>query len=176
MLRLVSFLLAVTLSVSAAAQSPPDPFEACAQKADSAARLACFDQEIQRRHASSALRAAPPEEASHQQALHEELPHQEALHQDGAAKARVEVYNAPQEQGVVKEPPKPIVAQVVRSMSRPDHRYTLMLDNGQVWEQVDSRPGLYIDAHETVTISSAALGSFFLETSKRQFLRVRRLL
>jgi hypothetical protein len=139
MRRITGFLSAAALSVNAPAQSPSDVFEVCAQKADPVARLACFDQEIQRRHATSALREAPIADAA------------------------------------VKEPPKPIVAQVVRSMSRPDHRYTIVLDNGQVWEQVDSRQGLYIGAHETVTISSAALGSFFLETSKRQNCRVRRL-
>jgi hypothetical protein len=78
------------------------------------------------------------------------------------------------EQGVVVEPPKPIVAQVARPLPHPDHRYTFYLDNGQVWEQEDSLPGLFVDAHETVTISSGVLGAFFLENSRHQSVRVRR--
>jgi hypothetical protein len=80
------------------------------------------------------------------------------------------------EQGVVEEShkPKPIVAQVSRALEHPDHRYTFVLDNGQVWEQVENKPGLWVDAHESVTITPGVLGSFFLRTSKKLYLRVRR--
>jgi len=67
------------------------------------------------------------------------------------------------------------VAQVAKAVWRPDHRYTLALDNGQVWEQVEEQQGIYVDAHDTVTISPGVLGAFFLETSKRKSFRVRRL-
>ena len=64
---------------------------------------------------------------------------------------------------------------VSRALWRPDHRYTLALDNGQVWEQVEEQQGVYVDTHDTVTISPGVLGAFFLETSKRKSFRVRRL-
>jgi hypothetical protein len=67
------------------------------------------------------------------------------------------------------------VAQVTHAVWRPDHRYTLALDNGQVWEQVEEQQGIYVDTHDTVTISPGVLGAFFLETSKRKAFRVRRL-
>ena len=71
--------------------------------------------------------------------------------------------------------PPPIVAQVSRAVSHPDHRYTFFLDNGQVWEQVETQPGLYVDKNEAITIDPGILGAFFLKTSKEKYVRVRRL-
>jgi predicted flap endonuclease-1-like 5' DNA nuclease len=193
---MIGFLSATVLSAAALAQSPPDPLEACAQKADAAARLACFDQEMQRRHASNAPHPAPTATAAATAAA----PAAAATAHAAAASPAARASTAPaatsaaahvdenaglsgpalrkklHEQGVEETPkPKPIAAQVARAVWRPDHRYTLALDNGQVWEQVDEQQGVYVDAHDTVTISPGVLGAFFLETSKQKSFRVRRL-
>jgi hypothetical protein len=197
MRRTICFLPMVAFSVIAAAQAPTDPLEACAQKTDATARLACFDQEMKRRHAvgtsaagavsTGAASAAPAAHAAAApaKAVAPETPRagQSASAQQAASASHAEeniglqgseLRKRQREQGVVVEAPKPIVAQVARPLSHPDHRYTFYLDNGQVWEQMDSHPGLFVDAHETVTISSGVLGAFFLENSRHQSVRVRR--
>ena len=49
----------------------------------------------------------------------------------------------------------------------------LQLDNGQTWQQVDSSK-LIVSAGDTVTISRAALGSFWISTPSHYGARVRR--
>jgi hypothetical protein len=166
---MIGFLAATVLSGITLAQPPSDPLEVCAQKADAAARLACFDQEMQRRHATpqapvAAVKSAP-------------APGTAPDHTDeNAGLSGPQLRKKLREEGVVEPPkPKPIVAQVARAEWHPDHLYTLFLDNGQVWEQVEQQQGVYVDAHETVTITSGVLGAFFLETSKQKNFRVRRL-
>jgi hypothetical protein len=185
MRRIIGLLVVTAVFTVAAAQSPPDPLETCARKSDPAARLACFDQEMQRRHATSVPRETPapapaakatPAAASPSAAA-PVAPGSVASHADQnvgleGAQLRKKLH----EQGVVEEShkPNPVVAQVSRSVWRPDNRYTFFLDNGQVWEEVESKRGLFVDAHETVTITPGVLGSFFLKTSKELYVRVRR--
>jgi hypothetical protein len=170
MRRLIGFLAATGLSVTAAALAPPDPLEACAQKADSNARLACFDQEMQRRHTTNATREAPVSKAA-------PAPPTPAPASATVGLAGSQLHKKQQEEGIVVEHPKPspIAAQVSRAVAHPDHRYTFYLDNGQVWEQVETQQGLYVDTNEAVTINPGKLGSFFLKTSKEKYVRVRRL-
>jgi hypothetical protein len=202
MRRMIGSLSAVALAALAAAQTPTDPFEVCAQKTDATDRLACFDREMQRRHATGAApaasatrstpaaSAAPPAataaaapaaaaravEAPPAQQSAPTVKGNAASHADENVGLSGEALRKKQrEQGVAEEKPKPIVSQVTRAISHPDHRYTFFLDNGQVWEQAESRPGLFVDAHETVTISPGVLGAFFMETSRHQNFRVRRI-
>jgi hypothetical protein len=192
MRRTICFLPTLALSLVAEAQAPTDPLEACVQKADATARLACFDQEMKRHHAASGSSAAHAGDApatapapdvsrtGQSSAAAHAAPAAAAATNAGHADDNVglqgaELRKKQREQGVVVERPKPIVAQVTRPLSHPDHRYTFYLDNGQVWEQADSLPGLYVDAHETVTITSGVLGAFFLENSRHQSVRVQRI-
>jgi hypothetical protein len=175
----------------------------CAQKTEGPERLACFDQAMQRRHSQSTHPEAHEGAAAAPARAHDALPAtvgtavgagaaqaagstQGGSTQGGstqgtpppnAADANVGSANVQPRAGrhsVVKEPPpKPIVAQVERSLSHPDHRYTFYLDNGQVWEQVETQQGLYVNPHEKVTITAGVLGSFFMETPKHRFVRVR---
>ena len=204
MRSMIGFLTATVLSSVALAQSPSDPLEACAQKADATARLACFDQEMQRRHATNAPHTAPALTPSASRAPASPValapatsvastpstpaaPVPTAPSAPAATSAAAHVdenagLSGPtlrkklRDEGIEETPkPKPIVAQVSKALWRPDHRYTLALDNGQVWEQVEEQQGIYVDARDTVTISPGVLGAFFLETSKRKSFRVRRL-
>jgi hypothetical protein len=166
----------------AAAQSPStDPLEACAQKADAAARLACFDQEMQHRHGTDVPRQTPAPvpaaPAAPVAAGAATAPSTAASHaEENVGLEGAQLQKKLREEGVVEEShkPKPIVAQVSRALEHPDHRYTFVLDNGQVWEQVESKQGLFVNAHDTVTITPGVLGSFFLRTPKKLYLRVRR--
>ncbi len=173
MRRMTGFLSAMTLSAVGAAQSPPDPLEACVRKTDDSARLACFDQEMQRRHSHTAPAEAVPQHAA--SPTHPANPVETANPGSAALALPRDTLHTYRKDRVVKEQPKPITATIIRSSSSPDHRYTIELDNGQVWEQVATQQGFYLDTREPVTISAGALGSFFLENSKRQYIRVRRL-
>ncbi len=191
MRRTIGFLLATAFSAAAAAQPAPDPLEACYQKPDGAARLACFDQEMQRRHATGAPQKAPANTAAPAaRAPDAPLAARPSVQKEtagpGTATSHVDdnvglegaqLRKKLREQGISDERPKPqpIVAQVAQAKWRADHRYTFLLDNGQIWEQVEDQPGLFVDAHESVTISPGVLGSFFLKTSKDRYVRVRRL-
>jgi hypothetical protein len=203
MRQIIGFLVVTAISTVAAAQSS-DPLETCAQKSDAAARLACFDQEMQRRHATNVPREAPPPAAAAAAtaapgiAPSTTAPPAPAVPAAVAAAAAApaaagsataashadenvglegaQLRKKLREQGVVEEShkPNPIVAQVTRAVEHPDSRYTFVLDNGQVWEQVESKPGLFVNTHDTVTITPGVLGSFFLQTSKKLYFRVRR--
>jgi hypothetical protein len=173
--RMMGFLAAAALSMIATAQSPPDPLEACAQKADAAARLACFDQEMQRRHATNATRASAAPQTPAPPAA--SAAPAKSSKDDTVGLAGSQLHKKQREEGIAVERPKPqpMVAQVSRVVGHPDHRYTFFLDNGQVWEQVETQQGLYVGKDEAVTIGPGLLGAFFLKTSKDKYVRVRRL-
>lgn len=166
-------LLPVALLVAAAtvgatraagAAQQADPFDACARETDAAARLACFDQAVKHRHASSPAHEA----AGHQPAVDRDaraVPGSRSAADGGASAAGP----------AAGEPPRAVVAHVTRLVYLPDQRYIFNLDNGQVWEQVESQQGLFVDAHEAVRITPGAFGSYFLQTSKHRLTRVRRL-
>jgi hypothetical protein len=142
--------------VTVAAQPPADPMEVCSRKEDVKARLECFDQEMKRRHAP----AAKPEEKRTDENF--------GLEGD-ALRHRLK------EEGVVKPPPpQPLSSQVVQAKESPNHLFTFTLNNGQVWEQTETRQGFYLAPKEAVTISAGTLGSYFLETPKKEYVRVRR--
>jgi hypothetical protein len=176
MRRMIGFLSATTLSMFAMAQSPPDPLEACAQKSDAAARLACFDQEMQRRHANNTTRVTPAPEARAATVAPATAAAKKPA-DDTIGLAGSQLRKKQRDAGIVVERPKPpdIVAQVSRAVSHPDHRFTFFLDNGQVWEQIETQQGLFVDKNESVTIGPGVLGAFFLKTSKEKYVRVRRL-
>ena len=50
------------------------------------------------------------------------------------------------------------------------------LNNGQVWEQAESRTGFWQQPGQTVTITPGVLGSFFLTDDQHQRVRVKRIL
>jgi hypothetical protein len=186
-----SVLLVVSAGIAAAA--PPaatDPMEICWQMADDNARHACFDQEMQRRHAAGAqapvadskrVDASQPSPATPSNPVASRATDAAS----GLATRSDENFGLEGEQlrhkqraqGVAKakSPPQVLTAQIARAQARPDHRFTFVLDNGQTWEQTETRGGFFLDSHEQVAITPGVLGSFILETSKQEFVRVRRL-
>jgi hypothetical protein len=55
-------------------------------------------------------------------------------------------------------------------------RQVFTLDNGQVWRQAETKPDFEAGPGAAVTISSGALGSYWLQTSKHNWTRVERVL
>ncbi|HTV78235.1 MAG TPA: hypothetical protein VMF03_08255 [Steroidobacteraceae bacterium] len=172
---------------TALAQGTADPMEACSRIGDAGARLACFDQEIQKRHAATdAARVAPtpapaaapaPAPAARTQApatpspaAASRPPADDTIGLDGKQLSRKR-----REEGIAPAAPTLIVAGLRQLDSRPGHQYYFELDNGQVWETVDNQGQLLLGAHETVSIRSGILGSFLLKTEAGNSIRVHRI-
>jgi hypothetical protein len=191
MLRTIAVILTLgALSAIAAAQGSPDPLDACAKQTDATARLACFDHEMQRRHATTpaatstpaatgrpaatttptvtatpAATAAPATAAATQQHADENI-----------GLEGTQLHKKLKEQGVETkpEPVKPIVSTIARLLPRPDNEYAFELDNGQTWEQAESKT-VNVNPHDTVTIQPGVLGGFFMTTQRHQRVRVHRI-
>jgi hypothetical protein len=157
MVRTIKLLLTLgCLSLSAMAHGAPDPLEVCFQEADPNLRLACFDQEMQRRHGIA------------------DNPASEKHADDGVDPVRSQERTKLGEQANQPTAAGPLVATITRLVPRSGHLYYFELDNGQVWGQTESKADLLVRPHEGVTISPGALGGFFLMTQGRQSIRVYR--
>ena len=163
-------LILAQSSAIVVAQESADPMEACFRMTDPDARFACYDHEMQRRHAVAAPRpgiapAAPavatpttiPGTASRTTAT--QRPIDDTVGLDGK-----QLSLKRKEEGLKLEPVQPIVAALAALKERPGHMYYFELDNGQVWESTDSEPALFLRPHEAVRIRPGVLGAFFLKT------------
>jgi hypothetical protein len=178
--RIFGLLLALGYcSAMALAQGSTDPMEACSQLSDANARLACFDHEIQRRHAAAAsanspANAAPaPAAASPAPAPPRAVSPQPADDTVGLDGKQLIIKR--KEEGIAPAAPTHIVAVLAQLRPRPGNQYYFELDNGQVWESTDNQGALLLGPHETVTIRSGVLGAFFLKTQEGNSIRVHRL-
>ena len=161
MLRTIAVILTLgALPATASAQSSPDPLDACAKQTDATARLACFDHEMQRRHAIPSATAAANQQHT-----------DENIGLEGK-----ELHKKLKEQGVETkpEPVQPIVSTIARLLPRPNNEYAFELDNGQTWEQAESK-ALDVNPHDAVSIQPGVLGSFFMTTQRHQRVRVHRI-
>jgi|SRR5580658_8535526 hypothetical protein len=148
-LWLLSFGLLPKIALT---QDSSDPMDVCSRMSDSAARLACFDNEVRRRHAAAPAPApaalvptpAPP-----------------------SAAASLTPAPSPAAQ--------PMVVALTRLLPRPGHLFVFELENGQAWESTDSVSDLFLSPHEMVTIRAGVMGAFFLKTQQGISIRIHRL-
>jgi hypothetical protein len=178
---LFGILILAQSSVIAVAQESADPMEACFRMTDPDARFACYDREMQRRHAVAppGSRIAPPAPAGADApatlpgtpnittAINR--PIDDTIGLDGK-----QLILKRKEEGLKPEPIQPIVAAITALKERPGHLYYFELDNGQVWESTDGEPELFLGPHETVRIRPGVLGAFFLKTQEGNSIRVHR--
>jgi hypothetical protein len=198
-------LTAVSIAAAAEPSSNPSPaaLQACASIADTAARLACYDQ-LAGRSAPNA-QAATPQEApapTSQQAPAPTAkqapgpppatPHQSSLAPSAtassaptappAAGSAASAAAPPSSQtfGLYSaEHPKPAPAAktfesaVVSLGKSANGRPTVLLDGDALWELDEADPLLAVG--DVVTITRAALGSYLMQTPTRRLHRVRRL-
>ena len=145
-------------SATVLAQDGTDPMEVCYRMSDADLRHACFDREMQRRHAAdaNAPRAAPGGPAG-------------TVGLDGR-----QLSLKRKEEGIQPEVVKPIVAVVAQLRSRPGHLYSFELDNGQIWQSTDTEADLFLGPRETVQIRPGILGAFFLRTAAGRSIRIHR--
>jgi hypothetical protein len=167
---------------TALAQESSDPMEVCFRMSDRDARLACFDNEMRRRHAlvarepttppaaPGATSAPPATRATTGVNPAKNGPPDDTIGLDGK-----QLILKRKEEGIQPEVVKPIVAAIAALKPRPGHLYYFELDNGQVWESTDSESDLFLGPHETVLIRPGVLGAFFLKTPEGRSIRVHRL-
>lgn len=150
-------------------QEASDPLEKCFSTSDSAARLACFDSEMHRRHAATesthtapstgaSLTTAPPRTAD------------DTLGLDGR-----QLILKRKAENIPPGTPEPMVVTLTRLTQHPGHQYSFELANGQIWQSTDAEGDLFLGPHETVTIRAGVMGAFFLKTQNGLSIRVHRL-
>ncbi len=155
-------LLAVTPQRVASAHDSAESLRACKAESDDARRLACYDREMA------------------------EVPTPTSVEQPAAAvPATTSPLSAEERFGLseqqarkkedVEEPPKleRLTATVAELARRPQGKFVMRLDNGQVWVQKQAEP-FTVKPGDTVTIKPGALGSFFMSTASGEFTRVAR--
>jgi len=152
----------VMVAQAAAAESLPAGVRACTAETDRERRLDCFDREVARFPDSKATSQA----ARHQPASPPGAPTGSA---GAAATPAAPASTTPAAQASGNAPaassastkPGRIAAQLV-SIDRAPNEMVLHLDNGQVWEEVQSVAGdLSLKAGDNVTIDKR-LGSYWL--------------
>jgi hypothetical protein len=169
-------LLALLVSApwDTAAASDRSKGAECAAIDDPSARLACFDAAFPR-----APRASSPAPAVAIPAADKPTAPAPVV-ADIPAKEAVE-FGLSEQQKAEREgkPPKPELAATtaaIRTARKLSTGYWLItLDNGQVWQQTELDPNVWLDAGDRVTIRKASLGSFLLVTPGSYSTRVRRL-
>ncbi len=186
---LFPLILLFGVAAASAAAWPPE-LQGCAAQKDAGARLACYD-----RAAAAAGLATPattpargsaavsdPAAAPSAPATAAPLPAAPGARKDpstdpdyglnGAALRRKQ-----RDRGDVPEAvkPQPLTARVVNVARIGQAEVTVTLDNGQVWKQTDGAGNLSIAPRDSVTITPASLGGFFLTCADRRVIHVKRL-
>ncbi len=161
------------------ASAPSDCMDSCATVRSDAARLACFDPELERRKNAAAGRVcAAPAPASAQVPVpmtSVAQPPSPSTSAVAAAAAKSPPPAQPPLAGERPPRPQPISAQVVAIAAASPGMVAITLDNGQVWEQIETRQGFRVLLHHGVTITSAMFGSYLLTTEDHRTARVRRI-
>jgi len=176
MIRYAISAALVAFAIPAAAQSGEDPYAACAATADSAARLACFDET----HARVAIVRASEGESAAERARRAE---QRRVDEFGLAAAqREERRDAERAADPVAAADVPegngleITATVTEAFVDGLRRSVLLLDNGQLWrEGGDSRMFFVPRAGWQARITQHWSGAYEMRfEGQRGYLRVTR--
>lgn len=165
----LGLLCCLGLAPGSFAQNAPDAFDLCAREPDSAARLSCFDRATAARHAPIAAdHAVSPPSASVAGPASKPPPEAE-VGLDAQQRRKLHPERAePAKQAAA------IQATVLQVTERGPRIAAFELDNGQVWQQTEAVAGLWVKPQETVSITSGALGSFWLRSADGHVARVRR--
>jgi len=163
-------------------QNASDPMEKCSGISDSAARLACFDSEMRRRHAADQPTHVPPAAAARPPAPAQTVPSTGASVTTARSRAPDDTIGLDGRQLILKRKseelqpaaPAPFEVTLSRLTQRPGHQYSFALDNGQVWESTDAAGDLFLNPHESLTIRPGVMGAFFLKTKSGVSIRIHR--
>lgn len=171
-MRVVTFVVLAALSASAAAQTPPseqsgtaDPLASlyvCADNADQAARLSCYDSAVATLRAGAASGQIVALDRGHVQEIERDsfgftLPSLTRL-LPSIGSGEVEA----------------VELHLARIAPRPNERSAFVMSDGQVWTQVETKRVRNLRAGDTVRVRRAALGSYILISPHGTAYRVRR--
>jgi hypothetical protein len=84
------------------------------------------------------------------------------------------VHRLEAKQGIKSTEVKSLSAHITDVSRNGAGRQVFTLDNGQVWRQSETRASFEVRPGDAVTVSSGAMGSFWLVTSKHNWTRVER--
>lgn len=150
---------------------PTDAIYACAEKTDDAERLACFDAAV------AALKTAETKGAVRTV----DVAAIEKIERDSfgfTLPSLTEIFrrDAPAEQAMAPEVEEVQLGIESITVNRVTGKATIRLDNGQVWEQVDSETvsRSKVRKAKLATIRKAAMGSFLMNLDGGTAIRVRR--
>ena len=170
-------LLLSLLFLALPALADEEALTKCRQIEDIAERVACYDKVVDShlpKDSSDGLQTTRPTESKPitkptESAHTNAVPDAQSLFgtTDAEAKRIVETTLSIEQISQIEA----IVTDVQKSAAK---KLTVILDNGQIWRQLDSQP-LRLKSGETVIIRKASLGSFFMEKkSGSRSIRVKR--
>ncbi len=163
-------LLGLLAAGSALAKTSPAPIQApivqsvidCRKVEDSAQRLACYDKAVDDMAQAQAKGDLVTTDRQQRQAIHRQafglnLPSLSALY------------------GGDKDGTDKITAKIASWRQGGDHRWTIVLDDGAVWVQIDDNELVHPPhAGSVAQIRRAMLGSFFMNVDDQLAIRVHR--
>ena len=160
-IRKVIVLFGALLPGYAGAAGPaPSGFDSCAQITDDKERLACFDREYalqkDRKQTGGPAPASPPAQLSPEQAM-------------GLTPGKIlQLQGSPSDTDL-----KELTARIQGVSSNASGRAVITLDNGQVWQQVEADSKFAVRPGDSVRITKAVLGSFFMSVSANAHMNTR---
>lgn len=167
---LVATLTTVLPVVEAAERVDANRIAACANEADDARRLACYDSAVKAPAPQEATAASSPPATAKPAAAPPSappvvVPKEEDFGLAGSAVAKQR--RNEQERQESKDEVGSISAQVTDISSRPLGERVVTLDNGQVWVQKNPDARFLVKVGDRVTIHAGMLGSYRLVNGKR---------
>jgi hypothetical protein len=201
--KALTVLLLSAACMRAGAQAVPGSLHDCMSITSDKQRLACFDREMAKLDSTETKHGAP---ASGDGKTNAQASTGNPTSDDGKTNTQTSTGNptsgakatAPSAASLTPErtfglsgdqilqlearqggtPPaklKSLTAQIASVSHNAEGRWVFTLDNGQVWRQTETR-SFEASPGAAVRISSGAMGSFWIETSKHNWTRVERVL
>ncbi|ACV26364.1 hypothetical protein [Kangiella koreensis] len=161
----ILFGITAWANFAVAASTPED----CAAITDDAKRLACYDQFLKHKAASQKPEQAAQPEKPVQPAkpeIQEQTQKQKTKNKAAGKKDKIEEFG---QERIKKEEETldKITATALGEFSEWKKGLKVQLDNGQVWEITDLRPGYYKITNPTVTIEKGFMGSYNMNVKGR---------
>jgi hypothetical protein len=138
----------------------PESLRSCVRISNDTERLACFDREVAR---TTTVASAPKEAAALPLTPEQKI---------GLSNARVQQLEL--KSSGAPPPPTELHAHIVSASSSADGLQSFVLDNAQVWRQTVIKSDFAVHQGDAVTISTGALGSFWLSADAHHSTRVKR--
>jgi hypothetical protein len=158
------------------AKSLADELRVCAMEPDSERRLSCYDR-LAAKLVTAAPAAAPAQQAKPAAATATAASSIMAAKEAGdtSTEAGFGVANGPLSTKRAPKSLQQVTGVVAKVVQQPRGELVVTLDNGQVWLQNEGVEYFPLKVGDTVTISSAALGSFRLLAPSKRVTRVTRI-